>query len=221
MFEPAGTVCGCDGLECFAEVFDESAGSPRLRSPQERLHLRPSLLYWIKLGTVGGKKLQACAPLSYGASHLLVSVDLEVVPHDDILRPKTRAQALVHPGAKRHCVLVFIAPGSAIGAPGSTIGASTPVSRRAATTEKFCHRPPGTVSTIRSPLGARALARVRAKFMPLSSMNTSRPTGHRRSQRLKRERANFTSGRSCSAARICFFLQCTPCDGAFSTWWSR
>src|ERR1700722_13598179 len=78
--------------------------------------------------------------------------------------------------------------------------------RKAARKVEGCEWPQGTGVGHRCPLGLRPERRAILVFNPVSSINTSRRTSQLGCCRRQRLRAALTSGRSCSAARVVFFI---------------
>src|SRR5262249_36034589 len=86
-----------------------------------------------------------------------------------------------------------------------TIGAVSPLRRKAATKVIVFHSPSGTRPITRSPRGARPLSRAMLVLTPVSSINTSRAGSSMPCYRIQRRRARATSARSRSAACRLFF----------------
>jgi hypothetical protein len=87
-----------------------------------------------------------------------------------------------------------------------TSGAVRPSQRRPATKVLVFQGPCGTAATRRRPRGLRPRSRVMLVLTDVSSMNTSRFGFKRGCCPRQIARASATSGRSCSAARSCFFV---------------
>ncbi len=78
--------------------------------------------------------------------------------------------------------------------------------RRAAMKVELCQWPCGMALRQRWPMGQRPCSRASLVFKPVSSINTSRRTSQSGCRWRQSFRAALTSGRSCSAARVVFFI---------------
>src|ERR1035441_10324891 len=96
---------------------------------------------------------------------------------------------------------------SVVSAPSRTATGKVPLSwRKAAMKVELCQWPCGMALIQRWPIGQRPWWRAILVFKPVSSINTNWRTSQLDFCLRQSRRAVLTSGRSCSAARVVFFI---------------
>lgn len=101
MAKPTRRVCRGDGVKRVANGVDQASPGASTEPSQVRFGLRPGVLDRIEVRRVGRQELQAGAGALDGEAHLEVVVNAEVVPDDDIARPKERSEEVSRPHPHR------------------------------------------------------------------------------------------------------------------------
>src|SRR5271157_2142644 len=195
VLKPAHYVLSSHMFQSLSQGVVETRSRSRRSSTEELLALRPQLLNWGIVRTVGRQRQHLGPSLLDRCRHAGCQVGAEVVKHDDIACVQLRHHHRLHVRLERCCVV----------APGNASGARTPSRPNAAMTVSVPQEV-GTGPIARSPRGAQAWVAVIAVLTPVSSTKTSRFGSICFTFLRNRRRFFWTSGRLRSAACRVFFL---------------